>query len=149
MRYIDTRTADSLKMGVMQLLNLSSSEMNQIFMTIYEDTEKEPWEWVRDYVSDYVMDETLEYIQMFHLPRRLNETDLKANFNLEQLLLEETTFSNFFKKHNVSFKEEDGHINLYNKGKLQPLDDEFWYSGGNIYYLRSRLGHNSMVHRCS
>lgn len=82
-------------------MNLSSSEMIQIFMSIYEDTEKEPWEWVRDFLSDYIVDEVLEYIQMFHLSRRLEGTDLKANNNLEQLLLEESPLSNFFKKYNI------------------------------------------------
>ena len=43
--------------------------MTQVFMSIYEDTEKEPWEWVRDFLSDYVVNEILEYIQMFHLSR--------------------------------------------------------------------------------
>ena len=44
MKYIDARTQESLKQGIMEFLNLSASEMIQIFMSIYEDTEKEPWE---------------------------------------------------------------------------------------------------------
>ena len=87
MKYIDATTQKSLKQGVMELLNLSASEMTQMFMSIYEDTEKEPWEWVRDFLSDYGVDEPLEYIQMFHLSRRLDGTDIKANNNLEQLLI--------------------------------------------------------------
>ena len=67
--------------------------MTQVFMSIYEDTEKEPWEWVRDFLSDYVVNEILEYIQMFHLSRRLDGNDIKANDNLEQLLLKESPLS--------------------------------------------------------
>ena len=141
MKYIDARTQGSLKQGVMEFLNLSAGEMIQIFMSIYEDTEKEPWEWVRDFLSDYIVDEALEYIQMFHLSRRLDGTDLKANNNLEQLLLEESSLSNFFKKHKVTFEPSEGHIDLYYKGELQPLDNESRYDDGNICYIKSRLGY--------
>lgn len=75
MKYIDSETQQSLKQGIMEFLGLSSGEMMQMFMSIYEDTEKEPWEWVRDFPSDCIVDEKLEYIQMFHLTRRLNDTD--------------------------------------------------------------------------
>ena len=59
MKYIDTRTQESLKQGIMEFLNLSASEMIQIFMSIYEDTEKEPWEWVSDFLYDNMVDEVL------------------------------------------------------------------------------------------
>jgi len=148
MKYIDATTHKSLKQGVMELLNLSAGEMTKMFMSIYEDTEKEPWEWVRDFLSDYDLNETLEYIQMFHLSRRFNGTDIKANNNLEQLLLKESPLSDFFKKHKVTFKSNEGHIDLYYKGELQPLENEFRYDGGNIYYIRSRLGYNKSRDYC-
>ena len=40
MKYIDARTQNSLKLGVMKFLNLSISEIRQIFISIYENTEK-------------------------------------------------------------------------------------------------------------
>lgn len=141
MKYIDATTQKSLKQGVMELLNLSAGEMTQMFMSIYEDEEKEPWEWVRDFLSDYVVDETLEYIQMFHLSRRLDGTDIKANNNLEQLLITESPLSEFFKKHKVTFKPSEDHIDLYYGGELQSLDNEFRYDGGNVSYIKSRLGY--------
>ena len=61
MKYIDATTQNSLKQGVMELLELSAGEMIQMFMSIYEDTEKEPWEWVRDFLSELGVNETLEY----------------------------------------------------------------------------------------
>lgn len=141
MKYIDTRTKKSLKQGVVELLKLSSDEMKEMFESIYEDAEKEPWEWVDNFLSDYIIDETIECVQMFHLSRRLNGTDLKANNNLARLLLEESPLSNFFKKYKVTFGTGDGHIDLYYNGQLQSLDDEFKYSDGNVCYVKSRLGY--------
>ena len=141
MKYIDARTQESLKQGIMEFLNLSASEMIQIFMSIYEDTEKEPWEWVSDFLSDNMVDEVLEHIQMFHLSRRLEGTDPKKNNNLEQLLLEDSPLSNFFKKYKITFKPSKGHIDLYYKDELQSLDNEFRYDGGNVCYIKSRLGY--------
>lgn len=141
MKYIDTKTQQSLKQGIMEFLGLSSGEMMQMFMSIYEDTEKEPWEWVRDFISDCIVDEKLEYIQMFHLSRRLEGTNLKVNNNLQQLLIEESPLSDFFRKHKVTFKLSEGHIDMYYKGEVQLLDDEFRYDGGNVSYMKSRLGY--------
>lgn len=148
MKYIDARTQDSLKQGVMELLNLSLDEMIEIFMSIDDPVEKEPSEWIQDFLSDYIVDESLEYIQMFHLTRRLNGTNLRANTNLKQLLLEETPLSNFFKKHKVTFEPSKDHIDLYYNGKFQALDDEFRYADGNIYYMKSRLGYNDEQDYC-
>lgn len=141
MKYIDARTQESLKQGIMEFLNLSANEMIQIFMSIYEDTEKEPWEWVSDFLFDNMVDEVLEHIQMFHLSRRLEGTNPKKNNNLEQLLLEDSPLSNFFKKYKITFKPSKGHIDLYYKDELQSLDNEFRYDGGNVFYIKSRLGY--------
>ena len=148
MKYIDTRTRSSLKQGVKKYLNLTEDELGEIFESIYYDTEKEPSEWIEDFLADYTINETLEYIQMFHLSRRLNDTDLYANNNLEQLLLVESPISEFFKKHNVTFERGEGHIDMFYKGKLQPLDNEFMYDRGNMYYIRSRLGYNAAQDYC-
>lgn len=79
-----------------------------------------------------MVDEVLEHIQMFHLSRRLEGTDPKKNDNLEQLLLEDSPLSNFFKKYKITFKPSKGHIDLYYKDELQSLDNEFIYDGGNV-----------------
>lgn len=135
MNHIDARTQASLKSGVMELLNLSEEEMVQIFTTIHKDGWNDPLTWAREYLSDCIVDERLDYIQMFHLSRRLNGTDLKAGSNLKELLLEESPLSNFFRGYGVTFRPNEDHIDLYYNGELQPLDDEFRYENGNIYYL--------------
>lgn len=148
MKYIDARTQDSLKQGVMELLNLSMEEMIGIFISIDEDIETEPLEWIQDFLSDYIVDESIEYIQMFHLTRRLKGTNLRENNNLKQLLLAGSPLSKFFKKHKVTFEASEGHIDLYYTGQFQPLDDEFRYADGNIYYIKSRLGYNEEQDYC-
>ena len=92
---------ESLNQGVMKVLNITKGDMIQMFDSIYSDTEKEPWKWVEDFLSDYIVDEELEYIQMYHLSRRLDGTDIHVNQNLKQLLLESSPLSMFFRKYKV------------------------------------------------
>lgn len=148
MKYIDTKTQASLKHGVMDFLNLTECEMEQIFESIYYDTEKEPWEWVQDFLTNYISDEKLEYLQMFHLSRRLDGTDIKINNNLQKLLIEETPISKFFKKYNITFKKGDNHIDIFWDNKLQVLNEEYGNDSGNVYYLRWRLGYNEEQDYC-
>ncbi|MCJ0597974.1 hypothetical protein MMJ46_12045, partial [Enterococcus cecorum] len=133
MKYIDAVNHESLEKGIMKLLNVTRKELNSIYNSIYYDIEKDPWQWIEDFIEDCVVDESLEYIQMYHLSRRLNGSDLRSNNNLDQLLLEETPISEFFKKYGVVFVKGNGHIDMYFNGKLQLLDDKLRYSNGNIY----------------
>ncbi len=148
MKYLDARTSESLWESVKSFLQFTDEEMQNLLESIDCDESKYPCDWIEDFLSDYIVDETFEEIQMFHLTRRLNGSDLKENYNLKQLLLTETPLSDFFKRHKVTFKETDEHIDMYLNGKLQPLDSEFRYQHGNIYYLKSRLGYNHIQDFC-
>lgn len=140
MIYIDARNQLSLKQGVIDFLNLTEKELEQVFETM-DSVEDEPYDWAKFFLEDYGIDSSLEFIQMYHLTRRLNGTDLTVNNNLEQLLLRETPVSDFFKRYDVTFKKSDGHMVMYYKGSLQPLDDEFYSGSGNMAYIKSRLGY--------
>lgn len=98
MIYIDTRDQLSLKHGVMEFLNVTEEELELVFETI-DSVDEDPYDWVKKYLEDYGIDSPLEYIQMFHLTRRLNGTDLRTNNNLERLLLCKTPLSDFFKRY--------------------------------------------------
>lgn len=137
---IDARNPLSLKQGVIDFLKLTEQELNQIFETI-DSVEEDPYDWVKSFLEDYGIVSSLGYIQMFHLTRRLNGTDLRVNNNLEQLLLRETPVSDFFKRYDVIFKKSDGHMEMYYKGTLQSLDDEFYSGPGNMAYIKFRLGY--------
>lgn len=140
MIYIDTRDQLSLKHGVMEFLNVTEEELELVFETI-DSVDEDPYDWVKKYLEDYGIDSPLEYIQMFHLTRRLNGTDLRTNNNLERLLLCKTPLSDFFKRYDVTFEKHNGHMELYYKGALQTLDDEFYAGPGNMAYIKSRLGY--------
>ena len=131
MIYIDTRDQLSLKHGVMEFLNVTEEELELVFETI-DSVDEDPYDWVKKYLEDYGIDSPLEYIQMFHLTRRLNGTDLRTNNNLERLLLCKTPLSDFFKRYDVTFKKHNGHMELYYKGALQTLDDEFYAGPVNM-----------------
>lgn len=140
MIYIDTKNTLSLKRGVMDFLNITEEELEHIFETM-DSVEEAPYDWAKSFLEDYGIDSSLDSIQMFHLTRRLNGTNLRVNNNLEQLLLRETPVSEFFKRYDVTFKKNPGHMEMYYKGSLQPLDDEFYTGPGNMAYIKSRLGY--------
>lgn len=85
---------------------------------------------------------------MYHLSRRLDGTDIHVNQNLKQLLLESSPLSMFFRKYKVTFTDNEGHIDMYYKGMIQPLHNEYLYDRGNMYYLRSRLSYNKVQDFC-
>lgn len=140
MIYIDARNSLSLKRGVIDFLNFSEEELEQVFVTM-DSVEEDPYDWTKSFLEEYGIDSSLDSIQMFHLTRRLNGTDLTTNNNLEQLLIGETPVSEFFKRYDVTFKKRAGHMEMYYKGYLQPLDDEFYSGPGNMAYIKSRLGY--------
>ena len=63
-----------------------------------DSVEEDPYDWTKSFLEEYGIDSSLDSIQMFHLTRRLNGTDLMTNNNLEQLLMGETPVSEFFKR---------------------------------------------------
>ena len=148
MIYIDAREEESLYQGVKKFLNLTDQDLKKEFekMDSLEgdllDNE------VYDFVSKHDTDSSLEKIQMFHLTRRLNGTDITINNNLEQLLLSETPISDFFKKYKVTFKKNDGHMEMYYNGSLQFLDEDFTSGYVNMSYIKSRLGYFDIQDYC-
>jgi len=145
-KYLDTKTQTSLRKGVNAFLDISEDELIEIFETL--NSEEDTWKWVEDYINSIVIDDTLDYIQMFHLSRRLNGTDLFQNNNLEQLLLTPSPIAYFFKKYDLTFKQGDDHIDMYYKDKLCNLTDEVFFGQGNKSYLRTRLGYKTVKDYC-
>lgn len=80
---------ESLNQGVMKVLNITKGDMIQMFDSIYSDTEKEPWKWVEDFLSDYIVDEELEYIQMYHLVTKTRWHRHSCKSELETIIIGE------------------------------------------------------------
>lgn len=55
MKYIDARTQGSLKQGIMEFLNLSAGGLIRLFVSAYEDTEREPWKCVEAFLSEHIV----------------------------------------------------------------------------------------------
>ncbi len=145
MKYLDARNMNSLKNGVMEFLDLSEEEMEDLFLSMLLNREIELHEWVTQFLVNHTGNEELESIQMFHLSRRLNGTDLRANFNLKQLLIEDSPISDFFGKYNVTFKKECEHIELYYKGRKVDLEK---FGNSESMYIRWRLGNEKEFDYC-
>lgn len=60
---------------------------------------------------------------MFHLSRRLNDSNLIENDNLKNLLLKKSVISEFFKQYDISFVENNNNINLLYKNFVVNISD--------------------------
>ena len=86
----------------MNFLGLSHQDYSKIIDMILcsNDVDEE----VNKIVEKRVKTE-LELIQMFHLSRRLNNSNLFENENLRNLLLKKSVITEFFKQYDVSFEK--------------------------------------------
>ena len=112
MKYLNAESYNLLKNSVMNFLDLSNEEYNKIIDLILcsDDIDEEISKIVEKRVT-----KELELIQMFHLSRRLNNSNLIENNNLRNLLLKKSVITEFFKKYDVSFEENNNKINLLYK----------------------------------
>lgn len=60
---------------------------------------------------------------MFHLSRRLYDSNLIENDNLKNLLLKKSVISQFFKQYDISFVENNNNINLLYKNVVVNISD--------------------------
>lgn len=146
MKYIDTSTYESLKRDVMQFLNLTEEDLTSIFSLLLPEGYRQ--ERAKRYIENMKIEESLDYIQFFHLTRRLNGSNIVENNNLEQLLLHESPLSDFLKRYNITFRKNGRHIDMYHNDELKILDDQDRYERGNVSYLRLRLGYNDVQDYC-
>ena len=149
MKYINAETQSSLRDSILEFFNLTKDELELFFWSMKFRANEEVEKQIRDFVESRTSKETFEFIQMFHLSRRLNGSDPSCNENLAKVLLEDSPVSRFLKKYELTFRKGEDHIDMFFKGKLQTLENEDEYGVyGNIYYIRSRLGYNTEQDYC-
>lgn len=132
MKYLNAKSYCFLKNSVMNFLDLSHDDYNKIIDQILcsDDIDDE----IRKIVEKRVTTE-LEFIQMFHLSRRLNNSNLFENDNLRNLLLKKSVMTEFFKQYNVSFEKCNNKINLLYKNVVVNISDAKYEDyNGNIEF---------------
>lgn len=146
--YINTNSKDSMEIDICKYLNISIGELYKFFLKIAirqkdklsfnreNDFNNITNEFIKSHSPKNVIDEIL----IFHLSRRLKTTEnINYTNNLFELLSTKNAFSEFFKKHDVTFSYDSKCLNLFYKGNLKSLDIEF---NQKANYLKSRLCHN-------
>lgn len=121
MRYLNTQSDALLKESVMCYFDKTKEEINQILDSIlYSNNIEDETDKI---VENYAKTE-LDYIQMYHLSRRLNGTDLSECNNLKNLLLKDSELSKFFEKYEITFRKHENYIDIFYKNMLIDLNDE-------------------------
>ncbi|MHC6181046.1 hypothetical protein ACYUJ6_14565 [Clostridium sp. JNZ X4-2] len=146
--YIDTHTKETIQQSVCQIFNITVKELHQLFERAgkasctenYMDGDKFN-KVINQFIELKMSNKPIDKILFFHLGRRLNSaSNCVEGKNLFELLSTENEMSTFLKNHEVTFQPNNGHLDLYYKGKLISLDNK---ERENVPYLRWRLGYNS------
>lgn len=140
---IETYTLDDMKTSLAELLGTTVQCIDNYIIMLYanskciDDYEQNIDNEILNFIESKELQHKLEYVQFFHLSRRLNDSDLKFSTNLWDLLLNESDLSDFLKKYDIEFELIDNEIHIFYKGNHIDLrkDDE---NSGNLLY---RLGY--------
>ena len=124
--FIDTHTKDSMENSVCNLISITAEELYQEFNRIDNaaGNDYEIWEdEIEIFIGNHIPEKLPDEILLFHLARRLEGTeDDVYGRNLLNLLTTENAFSSVFKKYNVEFFEESGHIETVYNGNSVDWD---------------------------
>lgn len=96
---------------------------------------------INKYVKENLVDKP-DKVLLFHLSRRLDNDDNDlTGYSLVNLLTFKNSYSDFLLKHHLSFKYNNGHIDIYYYDKKVELDN----SNDNDLILMKRLGYNKNI----
>lgn len=109
-----------VKKSVIDFLDLSCEDYSKIIDLILRSDDID--EEINKIIENRITTE-LEFIQMFHLSRRLYDSNLIENDNLKNLLLKKSVISQFFKQYDISFVENNNNINLLYKNVVVNISD--------------------------
>lgn len=109
-----------VKKSVIDFLDLPCEDYSKIIDLILRSDDID--EEINKIIENRITTE-LEFIQMFHLSRRLYDSNLIENDNLKNLLLKKSVISQFFKQYDISFVENNNNINLLYKNVVVNISD--------------------------
>lgn len=144
MKYIDTKSFVAMKSGIMHCVEICEDELEVLFNLIQNNnSDKESWKIVDVFLENTNIVEHIDYIQLYHLSRRLNDTDLTKNWNLQKVLLDESPLTKFFRKYDVTFELYEGKVNMFYNGQLVEFVENGYggYKNTLAKYFKRRLGH--------
>ena len=147
--FINTSTQSSISTSLSHYLDIPENELDQYidyaaekaqcnnycFNTVIFQSE------LTSIFSDLQPEEKIDEILLYHLTRRLNnsEIDYEAK-NLKELLLSNSELKQFLAEHNVAFEESNGHPIILYRNRVLSLRNTM---DTDVCYLRGRLGYGS------
>lgn len=138
---IDTHNKETLENSICAYFQITKEELYDFIIQIHLS----PYS-IDDMISEYVSDNistSLDFIQFYHLTRRLHGANLKKSNNLYDLLLDKTIVSEFLINYGLTFRMEDDHLQLYENGIRFEFDDKLDEKSENdIAYIKWRMGYN-------
>lgn len=147
--FVNTTSIQTLKKSICDCLNISMQELYGKLTTIKElASEGEYFDWdkfddeLAIWVDSYKTIEPTD-IMFHHFGRRLNSDKSVSGSNLKYLLLTENSFSEFLKKHGITFLYNEKIIPFYKGSEINlPNQLDRDQSDRIVTYLRNRLGYN-------
>lgn len=140
MMIVDTHTKESMQKSMCEVFQLNETEL-YYNLSVIDTTATDDYDYMEK-LSKFVAEKAIKLpdeIFLFHLSRRLNDTDNDVEgHTLADLLTTQNEFSKFLYKHKLKFVYGEQHIEVFYKGKLVDWN-KCW--NGNPNYMQSRLGY--------
>lgn len=135
--YLDTYTRQSMESSICKCLEIECGKLKNIFENMYKG-DRECEKHLKDIVNTCNSINEIDEILVFHFSRRLNSEEDVSSYNLYDLLLKETSISNFLKKYDISFKMGEEHLELFYKGTLKEFGNSH---DPKVAYMKTRMGY--------
>ncbi|BBF41926.1 hypothetical protein lbkm_0606 [Lachnospiraceae bacterium KM106-2] len=150
--YIDTRSKLDMTKSVINYLDISSIELNELFDRISREcSEHKYFDGVQadiiidEYINKHRSEQVIDEILVFHLSYRRPESEDYSGRNLFDLLSNKSELSEFLREKDILFVPDGKKLRLFYKGEYISLDNTY---ETNVPYLRWRLGYNSRMDFC-
>ena len=131
--YINTTSQQLIQKSIYEVLNINNEEIDDLLETSYK-FQKDHSIFILDDQYDYFMkfvkehlSVSIDYVSLYHLSRRLNNSEDDNGYSLIGTLCNNTLLSRFLKKYGLTFKYDE-YIKMYLNGeeiKLDNVDDYY------------------------
>lgn len=131
--HLKTYSKELMECSICNYLNITKETLYEFFQKVSSRNE------FNAFITSHLPEKQIDQILFFHLSRRLDSAqDSFVGYNLFELLSTKNALSEFLNRHGVQFAPCDGHLNLYHRGSLIPLES---LEEDPVPYLKWRLGY--------